>query len=220
MSNTLEAHQMMKKALVALAFSGIALSAQAGALLAEGFADVGALADKGWVLKNASTPVGSTGWYQGDQSQFAALSGVPYSYAAANYNSAATGGNLDNWLITPEFSTGVNGAIVSFWLHAGVADGYSDQVAFGFGSASGALSSFVLAAPVTVGTDGWMRYAVKMGEGTGNARFALQYTGAADFANYIGVDSLVVSAVPEPSTMLILAAGVVGLTMSRRRKRG
>jgi hypothetical protein len=197
----------------------MALSAQAGALLAEGFEDVGTLAGKGWVLKNASTPVGSTGWYQGDQAQFAALSGAANSYAAANYNNAAAGGSLENWLITPMFSI-EKGAIVSFWLRAAGADGYSDQIAFGFGSASGALSSFALAAPVTVGTDGWMRYAVKLGEGTGNARFALQYTGAADFANYVGVDSLMVSAVPEPSTMLSLFAGALGLALVRRRKRG
>jgi hypothetical protein len=219
MSKTLEAHQMMKKALVALAFSGMALSAQAGALLAEGFDDVGGLAAKGWVLNNASTPAGSTGWYQGDQSQFPALTGAADSYAAANYNNAAVGGNVANWLITPEFSTGVNGAIVSFWLRAGAADGYSDQVAFGFSNGSSALSDFALASPVTVGTDGWLRYETRVGA-SGSARFALQYTGAADFANYIGVDSLVVSAVPEPSTMMILFAGVMGLTMSRRRKRG
>lgn len=211
---------MMKKALVALAFSGMALSAQAGALLSEGFDDVGGLAAKGWVLNNASTPAGMTpGWYQGDQSQFPALTGAAESYAAANYNNAAVGGNLANWLITPEFSTGVNGAIVSFWLRAGAADGFSDQVAFGFSNGSSALSDFALASPVTVGTDGWMRYETRVGA-SGSARFALQYTGAADFANYVGLDSLVVSAVPEPSTMMILFAGAMGLTMSRRRKRG
>jgi hypothetical protein len=212
---------MMKKALVALAFSGIALSAQAGALLAEGFEDVGGLAAKGWVLNNASTPAGSAGWFQGDQTQFPALSGAPYSYAAANFNSAAVGGKLDNWLITPEFSTGVNGAIVSFWLRAAAADGYSDQLAFGFSNGGSALSDFALASPVTVGTDGWARYERRVGNNaSGSARFALQYTGAADFSNYVGVDSLVVSAIPEPSTMLSLFAGAMGLALVRRRKRG
>jgi hypothetical protein len=56
--------------------------------------------------------------------------------------------------------------------------------------------------------------------GQGNARFALQYTGAADLANYVGVDSLLVSEVPEPSTMLSLFAGAMGLALVRRRKRG
>lgn len=212
---------MMKKALVALAFSGMALSAQAGALLAEGFEDVGGLAAKGWVLNNASTPSGTTsGWAQGSSNVFPALNGAANSYASANYLNAAAGGELNNWLITPEFSTGINGAIVSFWLRADAYAGTSDQIAFGFGNASGQLNSFILGSPITVGTDGWARYEARTTGGLGNARFALQYTGAADFANFVGVDSLEVSAVPEPSTMLSLFAGAMGLALVRRRKRG
>lgn len=207
---------MMKKALVALAISGMAMSAQAGALLNEGFDNVADLASKGWVLNNASSPAGTTGWYQGDQSVFRAQNGAANSYAAANYNNAAAGGTIDNWLITPEFSTGINGAIVSFWLRAAEEAGYSDQIAFGFGNGS----DFDLGAPVTVGTDGWVRYTARIGGGQGDARFALQYTGAADFANYVGIDRLQVAEVPEPATTAILLAGAMGLALSRRRKRG
>ena len=211
---------MMKKALVALAFSGVALSAQAGALLAEGFDDVGGLATKGWVLNNASTPPGVTsGWAQGSESVFPALSGPANSYASANYQNAGAGGTLNNWLITPEFSVDVNGAIVSFWLRADAFAGTSDQIAFGLSSGSSALTSFALAPTMTVPTSGWTRYSVSI-SGEGTARFALQYTGAADFANYVGVDNFLVSEVPEPSSMAILFAGVMGLAMSRRRKRG
>jgi hypothetical protein len=216
----MEAHQMMKKALVALAISGMAMSAQAGALLNEGFEDVGALASKGWVLNNASTVGGTVpSWYQGDQSIFGAQSGAANSYAAANYNNAAAGGTLNNWLITPEFSTGLNGATVSVWLRAGAAAGYSDQVAFGISNGSTELSAFALTPVMTVGTNGWTRYSATIAGGE-NVRLALQYTGAADFANYVGVDSLLVSEVPEPSTMLSLFAGAMGLALARRRKRG
>ena len=211
---------MMKKALVALAISGMAMSAQAGTLLNEGFESVADLASKGWVLNNASTVGGTVpGWYQGDESQFAAQSGSPSSYAAANFNNAGAGGTLNNWLITPEFSTGVNGATVSFWLRAGAAAGYSDQVAFGISNGSSALSAFTMTPVMTVGTDGWMRYAATIG-GNSSYRLALQYTGAADLANYVGVDSLEVNDVPEPSTMLSLFAGAMGLALARRRKRG
>jgi hypothetical protein len=212
---------MMKKALVALAFSGVAVSAQAGALLNEGFDDVSGLAAKGWVLNNASTPAGETsGWAQGSQTVFPALNGAANSYASANYLNAAAGGTLSNWLITPEFSTGINGASVAFWLRADAYAGTSDQLAFGFSNGGTALSDFVLASPVTVGTDGWVRYVANVGGGQGNARFALQYTGAADFANYVGLDSFQVAEVPEPATTAILLAGAMGLAMSRRRKRG
>lgn len=214
---------MMKKALVALAFSGMALSAQAGALLTEGFEDVGGLAARGWVVNNASSPGGITanGWFQGSSTVFPALGGTSSSFAAANWQNAAAGGELNTWLITPEFSTAENGAIVSFSLRADAFAGTSDQIAYGFSNGSSDLSAFALSTPVTVGTDGWVRYSVRVNETAGGtARFALQYTGAADFANYVGVDSLQVSEVPEPSTMLILGAGVMGLMMSRRRKRG
>lgn len=211
---------MMKKALVALAISGMALSAQAGALVSEGFQDVSGLAAKGWVLNNASTPAGITsGWAQGSETVFRALTGPANSYASANYQNAAAGGILNNWLITPEFSVDVNGAIVSFWLRADAFDGTSDQIAFGFSGGSSDLDAFTMASATTVGTDGWMRYTARI-SGEGNARFALQYTGDADFANYVGVDNFLVAEVPEPSTMAILFAGAMGLMMSRRRKRG
>jgi hypothetical protein len=222
----MEVDQMMKKALVALAFSGMALSAQAASLLSEGFDNVANLSSQGWVLNNASTPGGIvSGWFQGDQNIFPAHSGAAESYAAANYNNAAAGGIINNWLITPEFSTGANGATVSFWLRADAIAGFSDQLSFGFSNGSSDLGAFSMSTPVTIGTDGWMRYAFDVAAG-GNARFAMQYTGSADLVNYVGIDTLSIDAiptaadVPEPTTMAILFAGVMGLAMSRRRKRG
>lgn len=211
----------MKKALVALAVCSAVGTAQASVLVNEGFDNVGSLESKGWILNNASTPGGLTeGWYQGDQSQFTAAQGAADSYAAANYNNASEGGIISNWLITPEFST-VFGATVSFWLRAADADGFSDQLAFGFSNGSTSLSSFVLEPAFTVPTGEWTRYVARIGKTEGTARFALQYTGSYDFANYVGVDSLmIVNEVPEPSTVLVLAAGALGLAAARRRKRG
>lgn len=211
---------MMKKALVALAFSGVAMSAQADVMLQEGFENVFSLPGKGWVLNNASTPAGLTsGWTQGDPAQFSAQQGSSTSFAAANYNNAAAGGMLNNWLITPEFTT-TWGNTITFWLHGAVDSSYSDQIAYGVSSGSSALTDFTMISAVTVPQGEWTQYTFTVDAREGKGRFAIQYTGAADLANYVGVDSLVVNDIPEPSTMLILAAGVMGLTMSRRRKRG
>lgn len=208
----------MKKALVALAVCSVVGTAQAGVLVKEGFDNVGSLESKGWVMANASTPGGLTeGWFQGDQSQFTAKQGAPESYAAANFNNTAEGGIISSWLITPEFSTAF-GATVSFWLRAAEADGYSDQIAFGFSNGSTALTSFVLEPAFTVPTSGWTRYVAHIGKSEGTARFALQYTGSYEFANYIGVDSLSINEVPEPATLLVLAAGALGLAAARRRR--
>lgn len=209
---------MMKKALFAVAMSGAMAGAQAGVLVNEGFDDVPALEGKGWIVNNASSPAGGTGWYQGDQSQFTSQKGAPESYAAVNYNSAAAGGELANWLITPEFSTTMNTSI-SFWLRGAEADGFFDQVAFGISAGGSALGDFALSQAVTVAPGEWTKYVFNFAPTGGTARFAIQYTGLADSANYLGLDSLRIAEVPEPASLLILAVGAMGLAAARRRKR-
>jgi hypothetical protein len=211
--------RMLRKTIGVLALAGAAMSAQAGVVLQENFNNVPGLTSSGWVLNNASTPSGITpGWFQGDQSQFAAQNGSAESYAAANYNNAAAGGTLDNWLITPVFSTAEN-FMITFWVRGMADPQYSDHFAFGLSAGGSALTDFTLGNVLTATTDDWTKYSISMsGLGAGaTGRLAIQYTGVADFSNYIGVDDLTV-AVPEPSTTLILGAGLLGLIAARRRK--
>ena len=210
---------MFKKSLMALALAGSVASAQAGVLLKEDFNNVATLQGSGWVLTNASTPVGAAaGWFQGDQNIFGAFNGAPEAYAAANYMNADAGGILNNWLITPLFSTATD-VIISFWAKADVLAPYADNLAFGVSTGSSDLAAFTLAPSFVVGGD-WTRYAVNVkAKGAGSTgRFAIQYTGLADLSNYVGVDALDVTQVPEPATGLLFGAGMLGLMALRRRK--
>lgn len=210
---------MIKKPLCALLLLGAAMSAQAGVLLQQSFDNVASLPGSGWVSTNASTPGGTTSWYQGDQSVFSSQNGAPDSYVAANYNSAAAGGTLDNWLISPEFALNIGlGATVSFWLRADPVQGYSDQISVGISNGSSAIADFVQSAAFTAQTDGWAQYVFSFQNTGSNARFAINYNGQADSANYIGVDAFEVAAIPEPATALLLGAGVLGLLAARRRR--
>lgn len=189
---------------------GLAAAANAVTLLSEGFDDVAALPGAGWTLTNSSTPVGSTGWFQGVPEIFAAQSGEAGSYIAANYLNAGAGGTIANTLTSPTFSTATE-VTVSFYARAEVVEPWFDQIAFGSGT---------LGAPVTL-TDNWTQYSFTIpAAGAGStASFTIKYLGLADDSNYIGIDSVVVSTVPEAAPWMMLGLGlacVSGLALRRR----
>lgn len=209
---------MFKKTCLALALVGAAAAAHAGpTLINEGFDDVTAL--PGWLISNQGTPgVGTTEpWVQGDQSIFTALSGAANSYISSNYNNVPAGGTLSSWLISPVFSAAEN-LEVSFWARGDIVPGFFDQLTYGLVNAAGVFSSFAPQATVTV-TGDWTQYSFQLaGQGAGStSRFAIQYIGSADLANYVGVDNVTVN-VPEPSTWALAGVSLLGLLAARRRK--
>ncbi len=82
--------------------------------LAEGFDNVGALPGRGWVLQNNSQPIGTTGWFQGDPSVFAAHDGDPNAYIGADFDNGSGRATISNWLLTPTVPL-ASGATVTFW---------------------------------------------------------------------------------------------------------
>jgi hypothetical protein len=208
-------------AAVSLAALG-ATTARAGGveILNEGFSNVGGLS--GWTQVNNSTPAGD-GWFQGNSAVFDAQSGAVDSYAAASFLSAANGsGSVDNWLITPTLAlTGTTW--LSFYTRTDSALGFNDLLEVRFSSGSGTdLDSFDILLGTLGGEAGypadWTQFSTGLAS-EGSGRFAFRYLGPADTLNYVGLDTVsVVTAVPEPSTWMMLAMGLGGLGLLRRKQ--
>ncbi|MEO8311482.1 MAG: choice-of-anchor J domain-containing protein [Caldimonas sp.] len=184
----------------------------------EGFDNVATLPGSGWLQTNLSTPIGTTNWFQGDQTIFAAQAGAPSSYIAANFNNAAAGGTIANYLISPVFSTALGGT-VSFWARAVAEPDFADHLAFGLGTGT-TPGTFALGAPTEI-SGAWTLYSFTFAaQGVGaTGRAVVEYLGVGDASNYVGVDSFNVNVVPEPETWALFGLGLAGLgAWTRRRK--
>ncbi|MBP1202486.1 hypothetical protein JOD97_000500 [Duganella sp. 1411] len=223
----------------AAVLAGAALCSHAGAAtLSEDF-DGGLPA--GWTVVNNSAPAGLTSWFQGDQSVFAAEQGGADSYVAANFNSGAGAANLSTWLILPT-QTFHNGDVLSFSTRTSDFSFFPDRLEVRFsalggtnvgsGAASvGDYSTLLLSinpAQQLFGyPDVWTRYSVTLGGLAGATDGALAFRYVVDNggpggqnSNYIGIDSVRVSPVPEPDGYLMLGAGLalVALVGVARRR--
>jgi hypothetical protein len=194
-------------------------SAQAVQVLSENFNDVEVL--PGWSLINNSVPVGEP-WFQGTPEVFPAHQGAPDAYIAANFFSAGNEeGTINNWLVTPTLDL-IGPTTLSFFTRTAPITGYNDtlEVRFSEGSGSDPAGFDTLLATIGGATPypaTWQEFSLSVAH-VGEGRFAFRYTGAADVANYVGIDTVSVLSVPEPSAYLMLGVGLFGLTMLRRRR--
>lgn len=102
-------------------------SAAITSAFSEGFDDITTLAGAGWSLQNLSNPVGTTGWFQGNDAVFPSQAGATTAYIGANFNNVSNVGNISNWLLTPEIGL-KNGDQIKFWTRKVSPDSFADRL--------------------------------------------------------------------------------------------
>ncbi len=223
-------HHRIRSAALAAVLAAGALGAQADpvTLLSEGFDSVAGLGGAGWVQTNRSAPGGSTAWFQGDTGVFAAQAGAADSYIAANFNNAPAGGAIQNWLITPVFNFGT-ALKLDFWTRTESGSPFADRLQVLFNPTGSTNLADFTTTVLTINpfelaggyTDAWTAMSALMGGSGGMGRIAFVYdVSDSNNANYIGIDTVRVSAVPEPTSVALLMLGLIGIAgISLRNKR-
>ena len=92
----------------------------------EGFNTVAPL-PTGWAAQNLSSPVGATGWFQGNNTVFPSNSGAATAYIAANFQNVTGANTISNWLFAPNVTL-KNGDIFTFYTRTVTGSTFPDRL--------------------------------------------------------------------------------------------
>jgi hypothetical protein len=199
--------------------------------LTEGFEDITDL--PGWVLLNASEPLGITNWFQGNAAVFAAQAGEPTHYLGANFNNTSGSGTISNWLMLPA-TTIKTGDSIAFWTRKVAGSINPDRLELRFSLAGestdvgldaldvGVFEHVLLSINPDLEVGGydvvWTRYVAEVSDVPVPTlgRFALRYfvtSGGPNGGNsdYIGVDTL---SYRSAATLDVVDAGLPAVTLT------
>ncbi len=180
--------------------------------LVEGFSDVAGLPAAGWALINNSSPVGLTGWFQGNPAVFQAQAGISNTYVGANFNNTTGANTISNWLLTPELELS-NGSTLTFYTRGPAPSPFPDRLQVRLSTAGGSTNVGTTATSVgdfgnllldinpTLAVGGypeaWTAFTVTVSglpaPTTGRLAFRYFVTDGGPFganSNYIGIDTV------------------------------
>ncbi len=178
----------------------------------EGFDDITLLPGQGWYFQNNSQPLGTTDWFQGNDTVFPAQAGAPTAYIGANFNNTTGVGTISNWMLTPEISL-ANGDTISFWTRTAAGSIWPDRLEVRLSTAGASTNVGTLATDVGDFTtmlvevnptlaqfgypEDWTQYTATLtgipGGATGRIGFRYFVTGggpSGNNSNYIGIDTV------------------------------
>jgi hypothetical protein len=192
----------------------------------------------GWVVKNNSTPGGTTSWHSNNAtSPFGPQAGI--GYAAVDVNSTAGQNTISNWMITPQISFNA-GDQISFWTRTAAPVDFADRMQVYLSTAGSSTNvgttetsigdfttlmldinpNLVLSGPGSYPTN-WTQFTINIpSSGSGRVGFRYFVTNGGPSGtngNFIGVDTLNIVAVPEPASVGLLVMIGAGLVSRRRR---
>ena len=222
-----------------LLFAAATSSLHAGTLLSEGFDSIATLAGSGWIMTNNSNPPGLTNWFQGNTAIFTSQGGAGDSYIAANFDNADFGGNISNWLISPVLALDAT-TVLTFYTRSD--NSFPDNLEVrlsingtnsGVGATDASVGDFTsLLLSINPGLDGvsypnsWTQHSITLSSvivpTTGRLAFRYVVPNTSVNGDFIGIDTVSVTAAPEPATGCLMGLGLAAAFLPRimrRRKR-
>jgi hypothetical protein len=200
---------------------------------------VGSPLPVGWTGVNNSSPVGPVSWTKGAATPFIAQAGTNTSYISASFDSVDNSGTISNWLILPTLSFN-NGDVVSFFTRTPTLSQFADRLELRFSAVGGTDVGITSASvgtftqlllsvnPTLAGSaypESWTQFSTTITglAGATNGAVAFRYFvtdggGLGNNSNFIGIDTVAITAVPEPAAYLMFALGLGVLALGRLRQ--